>query len=69
MPSYVYVGPYPTLTIDGHPVAIDQVLDDVDETAPYNARMIENGWLVEHDPSPVGAEDPEALNATPEEGE
>lgn len=69
MPSYVYIGPYPTLTVDGQPVAVDQVLDDVDESAPYNALMIANGWLVEHDPSPAKQDDQEASDAVPEEGE
>lgn len=55
--SHQFVGPHPdVLEPDGRPVAMGEVVDQVDLNQPHNARLVEKSWLIEHaepQPEPV----------------
>lgn len=54
MKSYVFVGPHPdVLNPDGRPLALDQVVKNVDLKDPHNQRLVDEGWLIEHTPDPA----------------
>jgi hypothetical protein len=51
--AHVFVGPHPDTLGSGAPLALDQIIEDVDLDDPYNQALITKGWLVAHDvPTP-----------------
>jgi hypothetical protein len=46
--AHVFVGPHPDTLGSGRPLALDQIVEDVDLDDPHNQALIAKGWLVEH---------------------
>lgn len=60
MTSHVFVGPHPDVLGSGQPLALDQIVEDVDLDDPHNQALVLKGWLVEHaaqKPSPARPRD------------
>jgi hypothetical protein len=47
---HVYVGPHPNILGNGTPLALDQIIHNVDVEDVHNRTLIARGWLIEHNP-------------------